>query len=365
MRDRSYQRREGEAMEELIRTVCIAGPHQAAGACARKRWNAIAKPIGSLGLLEDQVVQVAELTGCEHVDISRRCVAVLCADNGVVAEGVTQTGQDVTAIVARNVARGVSSLCRMCAPARVDCLAVDMGMAKRVDEVDIVDLRIADGTQDIAVGPAMTREQAVEAIVRGMELVADLKRRGYTLVAAGEMGIGNTTTATAMACAFTDMAPEELVGRGAGLSNEGLIRKTRVVAQALRVNQPQADDPLDVLCKLGGFDIAGMVGMFLGGAVHRVPVVMDGAISVVAAYCAVCLRPECRLAILPSHLSSEPAARVLMERMGMRAPIAADMHLGEGTGAACLIPLLDMAVSLYTDGVSFDACGIAPYEVRP
>lgn len=352
-------------MEQFIANVTIPGPDHAAGERARRRWNAIAKPIGSLGALEDDVEQIAELIGTECVDISRRCAVVLCADNGVVAQGVTQTGQEVTAAVARNVARGVSSLCMMCAPLHVDCLAVDMGMATRLDEPGIIDLHVADGTKDITLGPAMTREQCLAAIKVGMDLVASLKRQGYTLVATGEMGIGNTTTAAAMTCAFTGMAPEELVGRGSGLSDEGLTRKIRAVKQALTVNKPQADDPIDVLCKVGGFDIAGLVGLFLGGAVYRVPMVVDGAISVVAAYCAWRLRPECRLAMLPSHLSTEPVASVLMERMGMHATITAGMHLGEGTGAVCLIPLLDMALSLYENGVSFDDCGIEPYEVCP
>ena len=352
-------------MEELIANVTIPGPDHAAGERARRRWNAIAKPIGSLGVLEDDVIQIAELIGSEHVDISQRCAVVLCADNGVVAQGVTQCGQEVTAAVAHNVAQGVSSLCMMCAPLHIDCLAVDMGMAVRLDEPSIIDLHVADGTNDITLGPAMTREQAVTAIKGGMDLVASLKRQGYGLVVTGEMGIGNTTTSAAMACAFTGIAPEKLVGRGSGLSDEGLARKVRVIEQALSVNKPQADDPIDVLRTVGGFDIAGLVGLFLGGAVHRVPMVVDGAISTVAAYCAWRLRPECRRAMFPSHLSTEPAAAVLMECMGMQAVIKANMHLGEGTGAACLVPLLDMALSLYENGVSFDDCGIEPYEVRP
>lgn len=351
-------------MEDLIANVTIPGQDRAAGERARERWNAIAKPIGSLGTLEDDVVQIAELTGSEHVDISRRCAVVLCADNGVVKQGVSQSGQEVTATVARNVARGISSLCMMCAPLHIDCLAVDMGMASRVDEPNIIDLHVANGTTDISVGPAMTREQAFAAIKSGMDLVVSLKQQGYGLVATGEMGIGNTTTATTMTCAFTGMAPEELVGRGAGLSDEGLARKMRAVKRALSVNKPRADDPIDVLCKVGGFDIAGLVGLFLGGATHRVPMVVDGVISAVAAYCAWRLRPECRLAMLPSHLSTEPVASVLMARMGLQAPIRAGMHLGEGTGAVCLIPLLDMALSLYENGVSFADCGIEPYEVR-
>ena len=329
---------------------------------ARDRWNAIAKPVGSLGAFEDMVVQIAGLTGSADVDLSKRCIAVLCADNGVVAQGVSQSGPEVTRVVAENVARGVSSVCRLCVPAGIDCLAVDMGMCERPQAAGIVDRRIAAGTRDITQGPAMTREEALRAIGVGIDLVGELAQEGYRIVGTGEMGIGNTTTATAMACAFLGKEPEGLVGRGAGLSDAGLARKTEAVRQALLVNEPDASDPLDVLAKLGGFDIAGMCGMFLGGAIHRVPVVIDGMISLVAAFCALRLRPECRRAMLPSHLSGEPVAAALAQHMGIEPVLHAGMYLGEGTGAACLIPLLDMALSLYR-GTTFEDCGLEPYEV--
>lgn len=332
--------------------------------CARDRWNAIAKPIGSLGAFEDMVVQIAGLTGSADVDLSKRCIAILCADNGVVAQGVSQSGPEVTRVVAENVARGVSSICRLCEPARIDCLAVDMGMRKKSLVTGVIDRRVAAGTRDITQGPAMTREEALQAIGVGIDLVGELSRRGYRIVGTGEMGIGNTTTATAMACVFLGEKPERLVGRGAGLSDAGLVRKTEAVRRALLINEPDTDDPLDVLAKLGGFDIAGMCGMFLGGAIHRVPMVIDGMISLVAACCALRLRPECRCAMLPSHLSGEPAAHMLACRLGFEPVLHAGMYLGEGTGAACLIPLLDMALSLYR-GTTFEDCGLEPYEVMP
>lgn len=352
-------------MKYDLDNLVIARQDVAAQARARQRWNAIAKPIGSLGLLEDAVVSIAGLVGSENVDISRRCLVVLCADNGVVAEGVSQCGQEVTATVAASIAQGISSVCRMCAPVHIDCVGVDIGMVSHPDQPGLLSHRVAAGTANIAEGPAMTRDQALQAIGVGIELVGELKSQGYQLIATGEMGIGNTTTATAMACVFTGMSPEQLVGRGAGLSDEGLARKRAVVARALSINQVQADDPLDVLAKLGGLDIAGLVGLFLGGAVHRVPVVIDGAISVVAAYCASLMQPECLAAMLPSHRSSEPIAGILLDRMGLRPPIDAGLHLGEGTGAACLVPLLDMALSLYRSGTTFEQCGMEPYEVRP
>lgn len=349
---------------DYIDGLVMAPADVAAAARARTAWNAVAKPLGSLGDLEDLVVKIAALTGSEQVNIAHRCVAVLCADNGVVAEGVSQSGPEVTSVVARNLAKGVSSASRMCAPMGVDCIAVDMGMLAPLGLPGIRERRIAAGTGNIARGPAMTREQALAAVRAGVGLVGELAGEGYTLIATGEMGIGNTTTATAMACAFLESSPDELVGRGAGLSDAGLARKREAIARALAVNRPCADDPLDVLAKLGGFDIAGLCGMFLGGAVHRVPIVVDGLISAVAAYCAWRLRSECLAALLPSHLSSEPATSALLARMGLHPVIDAGMHLGEGTGAICLIPLLDMALALYR-GTTFAACGLDPYEEDP
>ncbi len=332
---------------------------------ARDRWNAVAKPIGSLGLLEDYVVQMAALTGSADIDISRRCVVVFCADNGVVAEGVSQCGQEITTLVAEKIARGNSSVCSMCAPVGIDCLAVDIGMAQVPQVEGLIDCHIADGTHNIAQGPAMTREQAAQAICQGASLVRELKAQGYGLLATGEMGIGNTTTTTAMVSVLLHKDPAELVGRGAGLSDEGLVRKRQAIERALRVNEPDPDDVLDVLSKVGGFDIAGMCGMVLGGAAYRVPVVADGLISTLAAYCAYRLQPGCISAVLASHVSAEPAARLLLDLMGLQAPIDAGLRLGEGTGAACLIPLLDMALSLYGQGLSFSEYGMEPYEVRP
>ena len=346
-------------MDSYIRNLPIPPIDEDAAASARARWDAIAKPLGSLGMLEDAIVQIAALTGDSQVCVRPCCVAVLCADNGVVAQGVAQSDPKVSALIAGSVAQGKSSVCRMAAASNIECVAVDMGLFEQADAPKMLDRRIAAGTRDFTLGPAMTREQTLQAIRSGADLVGELAKRGYRLVATGEMGIGNTTTSTAIACAFTGMEPALLVGRGAGLSDEGLARKVDAIRRALEVNDPNPDDPLDVLAKLGGFDIAGMCGMFLGGAVHRIPVVIDGFISTVAAYCAMRLREDCKAAMLPSHLSAEPAAAVLLDRMGLRPMLHADMRLGEGTGAVCLVPLLDMALSLYSTGPTYADFGIA------
>jgi len=329
---------------------------------ARDKWNAVAKPIGSLGQLELMVEKIAGLTGSIDVDISKRAVMVLCADNGVVAQGVTQSEPEITTVIAGSVARGISSVCRMAQTVGADAVSVDMGMMTPSDVPGVIDRSIARGTGDISLGPAMSREQALTAIKTGVDLVAQMKADGYQILATGEMGIGNTTTSSAMAAAFLGLPVETVTGRGAGLSNAGLARKCAAIERALAVNEPDANDALDVLSKLGGFDIAGLVGLFIGGAVHRVPIVIDGFISALAAYTAARLCPTCTCAMLPSHVSAEPAARMLFDELGIEPIIHAGLRLGEGTGAVLLFPLLDAALALY-NGTTFDDTGIEAYEV--
>ncbi len=329
---------------------------------ARDKWNAVAKPIGSLGQLELMVEKIAGLTGSIDVDISKRAVMVLCADNGVVAQGVTQSEPEITTVIAGSVARGISSVCRMAQTVGADAVSVDMGMMTPSDAPGVINRSIARGTGDISLGPAMSREQALTAIKTGVDLVAQMKADGYKILATGEMGIGNTTTSSAMAAAFLGLPVETVTGRGAGLSNAGLARKCAAIERALAVNEPDANDALDVLSKLGGFDIAGLVGLFIGGAVHRVPIVIDGFISALAAYTAARLCPACTCAMLPSHVSAEPAARMLFDELGIEPIIHAGLRLGEGTGAVLLFPLLDAALALY-NGTTFDDTGIEAYEV--
>lgn len=333
-------------------------------ALARDKWNAVAKPIGSLGSLELMVEQIAGLTGSIDVDIGKRAVVVLCADNGVVAQGVSQSDSDITTVIAGSVARGISSVCKMAQTVNADAFSVDMGMKTPSDVSGVIDRCVARGTGDISLGPAMSRDQAIQAIRSGVDLVAELKAQGYQALATGEMGIGNTTTSSAMAAAFLGLPVEAVTGRGAGLSDAGLIRKQDAIKRALAVNKPDPDDPLDVLAKLGGFDIAGLAGLFIGGALHRVPIVIDGFISTLAAYTAMRLCPACTCAMLGSHKSAEPATRMLLERLGIDPVIQAGLRLGEGTGAVLLFPMLDAALALY-NGTTFDDTGIEAYEVDP
>lgn len=338
----------------------ITPPDEAARAAAHAHWAGLAKPLGGLGALETLLEDAAALTGSAALDVSRRAVLVLCSDNGVVAQGVSQTDQSVTRAVAENLAARRTSVCQMARTAHCDVVPVDMGMAG--DPMPgVADCRIAAGTADFTQGPAMTRAQAVEAVGRGIRLVQEQKAAGVQLLATGEMGIGNTTTSSAVAAVLLGQPVERMTGRGAGLSDEGLARKVDAICRGILRNKPDPTDPLDVLAKLGGFDLAGLCGVFLGGALEGVPVVMDGFISGVAALCAVRLCPAAAKAVFASHCSSEPAARLVLDALGKAPLLTAGLHLGEGTGAVASLPLWDMALTVYDHCYSFAEGGITPY----
>lgn len=326
---------------------------------AQARWDHVAKPLNSLGKLEKLIVMIAGVQNTPDVRIDKRCALVFCGDHGVVAEGVSQSGSEVTELVAKSIAEGTANINLMAGASYTDVFAVDMGMVGTVPGT--IDRRIAAGTRNMMHGPAMTRVQAEQAIQAGIDLVGEMKARGYQLIATGEMGIANTTASTAMACALLGCTPEELTGRGAGLSDAGLIRKREAITRALEVNQPDANDPIDVLSKVGGFEIAGMAGAFLGGMQHGVPVIIDGVISAVAALVAARICPAAVDAMLPSHMSREPAMVRIMAELGMEPILHADMALGEGTGAVALLPMLDMALRVYHGPHTFDDLGMAAY----
>lgn len=343
--------------------LCSSIPplNEAAMAQARNKWNSVAKPLGSLGKLEELVTQLAGITGTPLVDITRKAVVVFCADNGVVAEGVTQCGQEVTAAVARSMARGSSSVCRMARVAGASVVPVDIGMAEQVDEPQLLQRCIRRGTDNLALGPAMSRAEAERAILTGAELAKTLKEQGYQLLATGEMGIGNTTTSSAVISVLLNLPPEQVTGRGAGLSSAGLERKITAIRRTIGVNCPNPADPVDVVSRVGGLDIAGMIGLYLGGARWGIPVLMDGFISAAAAFCAVRLCPQVQAYLLPSHQSDEPATKLVMQALGLSPVLHAGMRLGEGTGAVALMPLLDMALAVYREAGSFDDIEMEAY----
>lgn len=321
---------------------------------AQEKWNSIAKPLNSLGLLEKTIVKIAGITENESISLDRRCVVDMCADNGVVREGVTQTGSEVTGIVARAMAEGSSNINLIAQTFNADVIPIDIGMSSDISAKNLLYRKIAYGTENIAVGAAMSISQAERAISAGIDAVRDLKRDGFKIIVTGEMGIGNTTTSSALAAVLLEESPDRVTGRGAGLDSAGLKRKIAVIERAISVNKPDKKQPLDLLAKLGGYDIAGMTGLFLGGAVYRIPIVIDGFISAVSAALAVGINPLAKEYMLCSHVSKEPAGIKMLEYIGLKPLITAEMCLGEGTGGVMLLPLLDGALALYNSVHKFE-----------
>lgn len=327
---------------------------------AENRWDSIAKPLHGLGLLEDAVVKIAGISGSAQVDISKKVVLVLCADNGVVAQGVSQCGQEVTAIVAENMANGKTSVCHMANIAGAEVIPVDIGCSVAV--TGAISHAVRRGTGDITQEIAMTLEETELAILTGISLVKQEKQRGTGLIATGEMGIGNTTTSTAVLSVLLDKNSSLLTGAGAGLSADGIAKKKEIIAQSIAFHQPNPSNIVELLSKVGGLDLAGLTGIFLGGAIYRIPILIDGLISATAALCASKLAPNTQDFMLASHQSKELASKFALEALELSPLLFGELALGEGTGAVAIMPLLDMAVSVYENMSDFQDIGVKPYE---
>ncbi|MDE6763289.1 MAG: nicotinate-nucleotide--dimethylbenzimidazole phosphoribosyltransferase, partial [Oscillospiraceae bacterium] len=258
---------------------------------AKSRWDSVAKPLGSLGLLEDYIQKIAAIQKSTDVNLRNRKVVVMCADNGVTAEKVTQSDSSVTAVCAGAIAEGTSNINKLAEIFGATVTAVDIGVEHDLDSPKILKRKIAYGTKNIAVGAAMTKAQAEKSICVGIDIMRDLKNEGVNIVVTGEMGIGNTTTSAAIASVLLGVPPRVVTGRGAGLDNSGLERKIAVIERAIAKNVPDANDPIGLISKLGGFDIGGMTGLFLGGAIYGIPVIIDGVISAVSALLAKKINP--------------------------------------------------------------------------
>ena len=337
-----------------------------------KRWDSIAKPLKSLGLLEDAIIKIAGITKNSTVKLNKKALIIMCADNGVVNEGVTQTGQEVTANVTENFTNEKATVSIMSKSIGVDVFPVDIGIYRDMDKslgkdkeikpFCILNRKIAYGTENMLKGPAMSRKKAVMAIETGIDLVRYMKECGYNIVATGEMGIGNTTTSSAIASVLLHKPVEVVTGKGAGLTCEGLERKINVIKESIKLNKPNSNDPIDVLSKIGGYDIAGLVGVFIGGAVYNIPIVIDGFISAVAALTASKIETKINQYMIPSHVSKEPAGKMLLDALCLKPFITCEMCLGEGSGAVALFPILDMACTVYNKMSSFDDIGIEEYK---
>jgi len=339
----------------------IKMPCEKAMELSKKRWDSIAKPLNSLGKLEDIVIKTAGILRTDKVTFSKKCVVVMCADNGVVQEGVTQVSSDITAIVANNMTRNQATINIMSQKNGGDVMVVDIGINADIANEKIINRKIMYGTNNMAKAPAMSVKDTIKAIEAGIDIAIELKAKGYNLIATGEMGIGNTTTSSAITAVLLDKKAIEVTGRGSGLSNASLNKKISVIDSAIALHKPDKNNPIDVLSKVGGLDIAGLCGVFLGGAVVGVPVLIDGFISSVAALLAIQLCPTAKGYIFATHISNEPAGRMLLEVLDLSHLLDCNMCLGEGSGAVAAYSLFDLAEEVYNKMSSFDEVKIEAY----
>lgn len=341
------------SITEII--ASIVPPDAAAMEAARQRQARLAKPPGSLGRLEDLSIQLAGITGRVYNEIRRKHLLVFAADNGIAAEGVSSAPQSVTLAQAVNLTRGRTGAAVLCGQFGCGITVCDVGIREDVTDTAVLNRKIAYGTRSIARGPAMTREQALQALTTGAQLA---QSTDADVIGIGEMGIGNTTTAAAVLSVLLDADVEAVTGRGGGITDEGFRRKKALIKTAIAVNRPDKHDVIDVLAKVGGFDIAAMCGAFLGCAATRRPVVIDGFISAAAALCACRLCPNTVHYLIPSHASREAGYRHAMDAMGLRPLLLLEMRLGEGSGCPLAFEILGAACATLNHMATFGQAGI-------
>lgn len=337
----------------------------------RKNWDSIAKPLDGMGIFEHLTAKIGQLQQTDVPVTDKNIVVVLCADNGIVEEGISQSDQSVTAVCAKNIARGRSTVGIMARSIGAEVAAIDIGINSKEQFEGVEDKKISCGTKNFAKEPAMTIEQVEQAIDTGKRLVKKYKDAGYGMIATGEMGIGNTTTSSAVAAALLGCGAKDVTGKGAGLPDEKIKHKIKIIDDALekynlknKEQKERADKAyvLYVLSCVGGYDISGMCGIFLGGIEYGMPVVIDGFISMVAALAAKIINPAAEKCMIPSHISREPGALLLAKALGIEPVIMADMALGEGTGAVMMMSLINTANHVYKESYSFDEAGVGQYE---
>lgn len=325
------------------------------------KFRNLAIPLNSLGKTQDYVCSICAMTESLSPTIAKRAVVVFCADNGVVTQGISQVDSDVTTAVAKKLCTHETVMCKMAYFSHCSVIPVDIGMKTPVQHKNIHQMSISKGTKDISKTPAMTVEQGKSAIQVGFDMGLKCIEEGYQLLIPGEMGIGNTTTSTAMTCVLLNQNPNDLTGVGAGLSEDGLLKKREVISTAIKINNPNPDDIIDVLSKIGGYDIGGMIGLILACAYGKIPCVIDGYISSLAAYCAISLQKNVADYLIFSHQSAEPGGKALLDAMGVNPILHGNFALGEGSGAVTLLPLLDMGLLCFDEGITFTNMGISPY----
>jgi len=347
-------------MELLQKTLAeIQGVNNDMAQKARRHVDNLAKPMGSMGKLEDLYVQLAAIRGELHPTVSKKGIVVFSGDHGIVEEGVATGLQSVTLAQTLNFVRGLTGVCALAKQAGADVIPVDVGIAVDFNEPGVRDEKIRYGTANFTKGPAMSREEAVRSLEAGIRVSRELIDQGYDILGTGEMGIGNTTPSSAILSVFSGKSPEEVTGIGANLPEALLPHKAAVIQKGIAVNRPDPLDPIDVLAKVGGLEIGGMAGVMLGCAAARRPVIVDGFISTVSALIAVRLKPEVKDYLIASHKSLEKAACMASELLGAKPCLDLDMRLGEGTGAALMFGILEAAVMMGKEMATFEGAGIA------
>lgn len=348
--------------KEMLRKLTIDVPNEKVYRKVLDNWDRIAKPLDGMGRFETIIAQIGAILGTDDIDISKKAVIIMCADNGIVEEGVSQSGQEVTTAVVKQMAKGASSVGKMAAAIGADTIPVDIGINSREKIQGVLDKKIRYGTGNFMKEAAMTEEEAFRAIYTGVAVVAECKKQGYHILAVGEMGIGNTTTSSAVAAALLKCEVDDVTGRGAGLCDEKLRHKKQVIQEALNKYNLYQADPLVVLETVGGLDIAGLAGVCIGGALCHMPVVLDGVISIVAALVADRIVSGTRQYLIPSHKGKEPAVEKLLKELKLKPVIDGEMALGEGTGAVMMLSLLEMALCVYRGKISFSDIQVKQYE---
>ncbi|NLK98892.1 nicotinate-nucleotide--dimethylbenzimidazole phosphoribosyltransferase [Defluviitalea saccharophila] len=340
--------------KETLEQIVITPPSEEMRKKVLENWDSVAKPIDSMGRFEILTAQLGAILGTDKINIDKKAIVIMCADNGIVEEGVTLSGQEVTTAVAGLMGKKQSAVGRMAENIGADTLVVDIGINNKEPIPGLENRKIRYGTHNFIKEPAMTEEEALKAISVGIDMVFSCKEAGYTILGTGELGMGNTTTSAAVAAALLQRKASEVTGRGAGLSDDGLLRKQQVISKAIEKYDLYHADALTVLATVGGLDIAGLTGVCIGGAMFHVPIVLDGVISIVAALLAERMVPGTKAFLLPSHKGKEPAIDILSKELGIDPVIDGKLGLGEGTGAVMMFSLLDMALSVYKSSATFE-----------
>lgn len=347
-------------MNQLIKETLqkITAPDTAAMEAARARQQSLAKPPRSLGQLEEISIRIAGVTGKVYNRADKRRVIVFASDNGIVEEGVASAPQSVTLAQTINIARGLTGVGVIARHYRAETDVIDMGVNADFSYPGVRNEKIAYGTKNFAKEPAMTREQAERAICIGIEAAKRAKADGMEIIGIGEMGIGNTSTSSAVLSTLLGIPAEQTVSRGGGVNDAGFLRKKEVIDHAIAILKPDPEDPIDVLSKVGGFDLCGMTGAFLGAAAEHLPVVVDGFISAVAALCAARMKPACVEYMIPSHASMERGYGLAMRALGLNPILMLDMRLGEGSGCPIAFEIVSTALDVIQNMATFEEAAI-------